>query len=139
MNKYCVDTNIIVYTMKGLEPAVDFMKKAQNNEIIFSVIVEAELFSSWKLSDEDMHDLRYFLNIGEIVDVDSEIALKAGKLRRLSKANANRSLKLPDALIAATAMERDAVLVTRNEDDFSHLFSYGLKLLNPFSLEKKGF
>lgn len=58
MNKYCVDTNIIVYTMKGLEPAVDFMKKAQNNEIIFSVIVEAELFSSWKLFFNSAPDYR---------------------------------------------------------------------------------
>lgn len=47
MTKYCVDTNIIVYTMNGLEPAIEFMKEAQKieTEIIFSVIVEAELFS----------------------------------------------------------------------------------------------
>ena len=29
MTKYCVDTNIIVYTMNGLEPAINFMKEAQ--------------------------------------------------------------------------------------------------------------
>ncbi len=51
MSKYCIDTNIIVYTMNGLKPAIDFMKKAQDEEIIYSVIVEAELFSSSKLID----------------------------------------------------------------------------------------
>jgi len=52
LTKYCVDTNIIVYTMNGLEPAIDFMKETQGTEteLIFSVIVEAELFSSSKLT-----------------------------------------------------------------------------------------
>ncbi len=134
MTKYCVDTNIIVYTMNGLEPAVNFMKKAQNNGIVYSVIVEAELFSSLKLTEEDIHDLRSILDLGEIIEVNSTVALKAGELRRVSKSNCNRSLKLPDALIAATAIEHAATLVTRNEDDFRHLLDFGLKLLNPFFL-----
>jgi len=92
LTKYCVDTNIIVYTMNGLEPAVSFMKKAQNEEIIFSVIVEAELFSSWKLTEEDIYDLRNVLELGEIIEVNSSIALKAAELRRLSKVRFNRSL-----------------------------------------------
>jgi len=109
------------------------MKKALKEEIIFSVIVEAELFSSWKLTDEDFSDLRDILDLGEIIEVSSSIAIKAAELRRLSKAKSNRSLKLPDALIAATAMEHAAVLITRNEDDFRYLFDHGLELLNPFS------
>ncbi len=133
MSRYCIDTNIIVYTMNGLEPAAEFMKTAQNEEIIYSVIVEAELFSSWKLTEEDINDLREILDLGEIIEVNSSLALKAAELRRLSKVNFNRSLKLPDALIAATAMEHAAVLATRNEDDFNHLADYGLKLFNPFS------
>ena len=133
MTKYCVDTNMIVYTMNGLEPAVDFMREAQEKEITFSVIVEAELFSSAKLTEEDMHDLRKVLDLGEIIEVNSSIALKAGELRCLSRINQNISLKLPDALIAATAIEQTATLVTRNADDFDHLRDYGLQLWNPFS------
>lgn len=133
MSRYCVDTNIIVYTMNGLEPAAEFMKNAQNEEIIYSVIVEAELFSSWKLIEEDINDLRDILELGEIIEINSPLALKAAELRRLSKVNFNRSLKLPDAFIAATALEYAAVLVTRNEDDFTHLLDYGLTLFNPFA------
>ena len=133
MNKYRVDTNIIVYTMNGLEPAVNFMKNIQDKKIIYSVIVEAELFSPWMLTEEDIHDLDSVLELGKIVAVNSLIALKAAELRRLSKRKHNRSLKLPDALIAATAIEYKAVLVTRNENDFNHLFDYGLKMFNPFS------
>jgi len=120
--------------MNGLKPAADFMKNAQNEDIIYSVIVEAELFSSKKLTEEDINDLRDILELGEIIEVNSSLALKAAELRRLSKVNFNRSLKLPDALIAATAIEHAAVLATRNEDDFIHLLDYGLTLINPFSL-----
>ena len=119
--------------MNGLEPAAEFMKTAQNEEIIYSVIVEAELFSSWKLTEEDINDLRDILELGEIIEINSPLALKAAELRRLSKVNFNRSLKLPDAFIAATALEYAAVLVTRNEDDFTHLLDYGLTLFNPFA------
>lgn len=40
-----------------------------------------------------------------------------------------KRIKLPDAIIAATAMEYSAVLVTRNTKDFTSL---GLKTFNPF-------
>jgi len=133
--KYCVDTNIIVYTLQGLEPAIRFMKDNENIELIFSVIVEAELFSSSKLTKEDEHDLRIILELGDIIDINSQVALKAGKLRRLSKSHQNRTLKLPDALIAATAIEYEAVLTTCNEDDFAHMSNYGLTMYNPFKRE----
>jgi len=79
-----------------------------------------------------MQDLRDVLDLGEIIEVNSSIALKAGELRRVSKINYKRKLKLMDALIAATAMEHSATLATRNEDDFNHLLNYGLNLYNPF-------
>ena len=43
-----------------------------------------------------------------------------------------RRMKLPDAIIAATAILHDCVLVTRNISDFSGL--PGLAILNPFDL-----
>jgi len=132
LNKYCVDTNILVYTLHGLKPAVDFMKEIENKEIIYSVIVEAELYSSWKLSDEDKRDLREVLDLGEIIEVNSNLGLKAAELIRLSRINYGRKLKLPDAIIASTAIERSAILVTRNESDFTYLNSYGLAIYNPF-------
>jgi predicted nucleic acid-binding protein len=38
---------------------------------------------------------------------------------------------LGDAIIAATALEYDLPLVTRNEDDFKHIAE--LKIINPFT------
>ncbi|KYH32796.1 PIN domain protein [Moorella mulderi DSM 14980] len=66
------------------------------------------------------------------MDVDSKVALKAAELRALSKKDYNRKLKLPDAIVAATALLLSAVLVTRNVEDFKHLRRHGLHLYNPF-------
>ena len=60
------------------------------------------------------------------------MALKAAELRALSKKFYERKLKLPDAIVAATALLYSAALVTRNVDDFKHLRDYGLLLWNPF-------
>lgn len=51
---------------------------------------------------EVVHDLRRRLPI-EVVDLDVDIATAAARLRA-----GHRSLRLPDALVIATAFERDA-------------------------------
>ena len=133
-NRYIVDTNIIVYTLKGLKNAIEVMEKLEddNFEVYYSTIIEAELFSFHELTEEQKVKIRSILDIGEIIDVDSEIALKAAELRALSKKYYQRNLKLPDAIIAATAFVYSSVLVTRNVGDFDHLLNHGLHILNPF-------
>ena len=40
------------------------------------------------------------------------------------------SIKLPDAIIAATALQNNLTLITRNKNDFKNLQS--LKILDPY-------
>lgn len=134
MNKYLLDTNIIIYNMKGLTQVVEFLKyleEHQGNEIIYSIIVEAELFSFPNLTEQEKNFFEDLLTIGEVIEVDSKIARKAAELRRISWNLYNKKIKLPDAIVAATAIEYSAMLVTRNEKDFIHLLSHGLNLYNP--------
>jgi predicted nucleic acid-binding protein len=63
------------------------------------------------------------LENAEIIGLDDEIVDTVIQLRR------NKSIKLPDAIIAATARVNQWTLVTRNENDFS---SIELIILNPF-------
>lgn len=135
MTRYLLDTNIIIYNKKGLTPVVEFLTKLEQNpevEIIYSTIVEAELFSYHNLTEQDKQDFEDALGIGEIMEVNSKIARKAGDLRNISRNIYKKKLKLPDAIIAATAIEYSAILVTRNENDFCHLLEHGLSLYNPF-------
>jgi predicted nucleic acid-binding protein len=75
----------------------------------YSVITRCELFAG-RETEEDA--VRRLLAAFEEIAVDRSIAERAGHLRRTA------SLRTPDALIAATAMERRLILVTRNTRDF---------------------
>jgi predicted nucleic acid-binding protein len=133
-NRFVVDTNIVIYTLKGIREIVEVMEKLEDDkiEVYYSTIVEAELFSFHELTPEQMIKIRGILDLGEIIEVDSQIALKAAEFRALSRKTYHRKLKLPDAIVAATAFVCSAVLITRNVEDFSHLCGHGLYLLNPF-------
>jgi predicted nucleic acid-binding protein len=133
-NRFVVDTNIVVYTLKGVQEIVDVMEKLEddNIEVYYSTIVEAELFSFHELTQEQRIKIRGILDLGQIIDVDSEVALKAAELRALSRKTYQRKLKLPDAIVAATAFLCSAVLITRNVEDFSHLRGHGMHIWNPF-------
>ncbi|MGV8856716.1 MAG: PIN domain-containing protein [Devosia sp.] len=61
---------------------------------------------------------------GAIISVDINVALATARLQRIRTAPFN------DAIIAATALVHDLVVVTRNERDFSGL---GVKIVNPWS------
>lgn len=105
-NRYVVDTNIVIYILQGLEEIVKAMEELEDDdiEVYYSTIVEAELFSFHELTKEQRVKIRGILDLGEIIDVNSEIALKAAELRALSRKNYQRKLKLPDAIVAATAL-----------------------------------
>jgi predicted nucleic acid-binding protein len=79
---------------------------------------KAQMLGDW------LDDLRV-LFAGRILDIDTSIALRWGTL---GMARADEPV---DMLIAATALEHDLTLVTRNLSDFRGI--PGLRLENPFA------
>ncbi len=77
--------------------------------ILYSVITRCELFAGRAIEEETVHRL---LEPFEELPIDRPVAERAGRLRRAG------GLRTPDALIAATALEHQLVLVTRNTRDF---------------------
>ena len=72
--------------------------------IAYSVVTRAELFAG-----RDAHDvLRSLLRLGTELPLDRDVAERAGAIRR------EHRLALPDALIAATALQHGLALLTRN-------------------------
>ena len=53
-------------------------------------------------------------------------------LERTAQIRRNYRVRLPDALIAACAIETNSILVTRNITDFQRIS--GINVLNPFNL-----
>jgi len=67
-----------------------------------------------------------FMNDANIIDLVAAITDQSIVLRKLYK------IKLPDAIIAATAMVHKLVLITRNTKDFGSIAA--LKTINPYEL-----
>lgn len=62
-----------------------------------------------------MEVLHHFINDALVIELEQPIKLKAANIRKIHK------IKLPDAIIAATALIYNLTLVTRNAKDFEHI------------------
>jgi predicted nucleic acid-binding protein len=110
-----VDTDVFVDHLRGAR-----RMQAGRERILYSVITRCELFASRQAEEETVQRLLEPFNE---VPVDRSVAERAGRLRRAG------GIRTPDALIAATALEHQFVLVTRNTRDFQS--AHGLKLRKP--------
>lgn len=111
-----VDTNIFIDFLKGNEDAVHFIQK--NQPVSTSVVVVSELYSGVKTKAE-MNELGSFLSFVNKIDVTEAIARKAGLLRR--KYHKSHGIKIPDAIIAATAEQQGVPIATLDKKHFSVL------------------
>ena len=127
--KYLWDTNTAIYYLQQqftatAEKFIDNTLKDSGPAI--SVITEIELLC-WKTSEEkDMVVIQNFINDALVYELDKDIKLKTAELRKAFK------IKLPDAVIAATALTFGLTLLTNNIRDFKHID--GLILINPLGL-----
>jgi toxin FitB len=115
---YTLDTNAIIYFLKGDKQAILILEKIINENrgpIYISSITEAELFSYANLTDQDENDLEKILTTLATIAVDSRLARIAAWIRR------QYGLKIADSIIAATAIFTGTTLVTRNIKDFDKI------------------
>jgi predicted nucleic acid-binding protein len=126
MPDYVYDTNIFIYHLNGSHSVNSYFsdKFLQNNNIYFSVITEIELLSYPKIQDGDIILIKDLLAQMVNVPLNSEVKDKAIQIRKKHK------IKLPDAIIAATAIVSKAELITRNVDDYKTIEN--VKIINPF-------
>lgn len=89
-----VDTNIIIYLLQGNLQIYELLK---DRDIWLSVISEIELLSHPGLSVAEAKLLKEFLSQCRIVEINRVVKEKTIEIKKTSK------LKLPDALIAASA------------------------------------
>jgi len=124
--KYLWDTNIAIYYLQQKFPpkTEKFIDDALvESEPAISVITEIELLC-WKTATEkDLNVLYNFINLIKFFQLEKDIKLQTAEIRKSSR------IKLPDAIIAATALCFDLTLLTNNTGDFKKI--EGLKLINP--------
>ena len=126
---YIVDSNTCIYFMNGKYPSVrDKFLSISPKDIKFSSVVKAELllgaFKS-QTRDQTTKKVEKFLKPFDIVDFSDKMAYDYAEIRAALEKSGN-PIGANDLLIAATALHKNAILVTHNLDEFSRV--QGLKI-----------
>jgi predicted nucleic acid-binding protein len=108
MVKALFDTNILIDYLNGVGEARDELSRYDERAI--SIITWMEVMAG--APPEVEAETRAFVDSFERVVIDDTIAEQAVALRREAR------IKLPDAIIWASAKARSMLLVTRNTRDF---------------------
>jgi predicted nucleic acid-binding protein len=109
-----LDTDIFIDHLRGARRLTP-----RKHRIHYSVVTRAELFAGTSATDVVVRLLEPFREL----PVDRAIAERAGRLSRES------GIRMPDALIAACALEHRLGLVTRNRSDFDGVRGLRLRSL----------
>jgi predicted nucleic acid-binding protein len=125
--KHLWDTNTVIYYLQqqfppGAEQFIDRLLEVEQPSI--SAITEIELLCWKTATPDDLAILNGFIGDAMVIELEQSIKYKTADIRKAHK------LKLPDAIIAATALVYDLTLLSRNVADFKNI--PGLRLINPW-------
>lgn len=114
---YLLDTNFVINYFKGIfqDNAREFTDSVINDVTFISVITRMELLSWKSLKTKDEQVIKEFISDSTVFPLEESIITKAILLRRTNK------IKLPDAIIAATAIVNNLQLITHNLKDFKNI------------------
>ena len=107
--RYLLDTNAVIYLVNGR-----LAFPLPDGQYRVSIVTEIELLSFSDLSAAEEQKIRDLLLLLDRVHLTDAVRDEAIRLRRKNR------LKLPDAIIAASALICDAVLLT-NDQAFSSI------------------
>lgn len=99
---HALDTNVVLYHLKG-----QLAEPLPSGNLIVSIVTEIELLAFGELTPEQQTTIMTFLSGVTVVDLSQAIKSDAIWMRLAG-------LRLPDAVIAATAAVHGAVLLTHD-------------------------
>jgi predicted nucleic acid-binding protein len=120
--RYLIDTNILIDAQMNRlsEYGLVFLENIINKDFTVSFITYIEYLGYKYITPQSEE----FISFATVIDIDKSIIDTCIILRK------NYKIKLPDAIIAATALACDFILVTNNEKDFTEIKN--LKIINPY-------
>jgi len=107
--RYLLDTNAIVLLLRG---DLSLQQRLQHAEWVgISILSQIEFLAFPNITEQDRKTFEQFSDKVEVVGLArTEPAL----IDRIVSLRAQYRLKLPDAIIAATGIERNAILITED-------------------------
>lgn len=125
--RYLIDTNAVIdyLACKLPDNAMSFLNRVVDDVPIISVITKMEVLG-FNAPQQHYALLVDFMNDALVLDLSTQVVDTTIELRKTYKT------KLPDAIIAATALTHKLTLLTRNTKDFLRI--QNLQLINPYEL-----
>ena len=106
-NRFLVDTNIVLYLLGGNKEVAEIL---DNTTIYISFITELELLVFKEITKSEKVGIKKVLENFIVVDINNEIKENTISIR------SDSNLKLPDSIIAATAMFLNLTLFTADKE-----------------------
>lgn len=113
--RYFLDTNAIVQLLAGSRTLLEMLNQA--DYVATSVICELEYLAFPDLPNEDKELFEQFREQVHVTDLCSDDAQLKERILQL---RSEKKLKLPDAIIAASAMNKNSVLLTEDKQLLNH-------------------
>lgn len=124
MSGKLIDTNVLIYLSKK---EIEFEKVfSPSDELYMSVITYMEVLGYQFTKNEEKYFIESLCKHIPYIELDSEIVEKVIQIKQKHK------IKLPDAIILATAIIGGLDLVTVNVKDFIDI-APNLSILNPLT------
>ena len=122
---YLLDSNVIIgyLAAKIPESGIAILSDIINQTPHISVISQIEVLR-FNDTPENEAILEGFINVSNIYPLNAAIVSRTIELCKQSK------IRLPDAIIAATALTENLILVTRNTNDFKNITD--LEIFDPW-------
>jgi predicted nucleic acid-binding protein len=123
---YLMDSNVLIDYAGRKFSAISEQRLDTifDNYFYYSIISKIEVLG-YNATSEVLKHLEAFLKTGEMYRISDEVSDQTILIRRRFP-----RIKLPDAIIAATALMNNHTLLTRNMDDFKNIPSVNLE--NPW-------
>ncbi|WP_299576291.1 type II toxin-antitoxin system VapC family toxin [uncultured Sunxiuqinia sp.] len=122
MNGKLVDTNILIYLSQKKLPLEKIANK--DMKLYISVITYMEALGYPFKDQAEQQLMERICNVFEVIQLEQTIVDQVILIRRQHK------IKLPDAIILATASSSKLDLVTANTSDFQNI-DHTINLINP--------
>jgi len=126
---YLIDTDIIIYSLKGDERIKQWMLLNQNIPKFISVITYGELIYGARKSKHPEKNIATVNRISElfpIIDINKGIIEIFGEIKAKLEQSGNR-IEDMDLLIASSAMYMNMSLVTNNKNHFKRISDLNLE------------
>jgi predicted nucleic acid-binding protein len=117
------DTNVIIEFYRNNKEIISQLRSIGQNNIAVSIITSGELIFG-AINKRELQQIKK--DIGSLTQIDIDHGICKQFLKLMDRYSLSHRISLPDAMIAATAIEHNCEFFTLNKKDFR--FIDGLKL-----------